>query len=173
MAQWQVTTCNAVTMETWVWSLGREDPMEKEMVTYSSILAWEIPWTEESGGLQSVVLQRDKHSWAIKQQQAAIDNNCYFFLNIYCVLPPLNALCTFCPSVQFSSIAQSCPTLCNPKDCSIPGFPVLHHLPELVQIHVHWISDAFRILKKGCKWTYLQNRNRAPDVESKLVLTSR
>ena len=39
--------------ETWVQSLDQEDPLEKEMVTYSSILAWEIPWTEEPGGLQS------------------------------------------------------------------------------------------------------------------------
>ena len=38
--------------ETWVQSLDQEDPLEKEMVTYSSILAWEIPWTEELGGLQ-------------------------------------------------------------------------------------------------------------------------
>ena len=37
----------------WVWSLGKEDPLEKEMATHSSTLAWEIPWTEESGGLQS------------------------------------------------------------------------------------------------------------------------
>ena len=37
--------------ETWVQSLGREDPLEKKMATHSSILAWEIPWTEESGGL--------------------------------------------------------------------------------------------------------------------------
>ena len=37
--------------ETWVWSLGREDPLEKEMATHSSILAWKIPWTEERGRL--------------------------------------------------------------------------------------------------------------------------
>ena len=43
--------------ETWVQSLGREDPLEKEMGTHSSILAWEIPWTEEPGGLQSMRLQ--------------------------------------------------------------------------------------------------------------------
>ena len=41
------------TQETQGQSLGREDPLEEEMATYSSILAWEIPWTEESGGLQS------------------------------------------------------------------------------------------------------------------------
>ena len=42
--------------EIWVQSLDQEDPMEKEMTTHSSILAWEIPWTEEPGGLQSVEL---------------------------------------------------------------------------------------------------------------------
>ena len=40
-------------------------------------------------------------------------------------------------SVQFSSVAQSCPTLCDPMDCSTPGFPVLDHLLELAQTHVH------------------------------------
>ena len=44
--------------ETWVQSLGWEDPLEKEMAMHSSILAWEISWTEEPGGLQSVGLQR-------------------------------------------------------------------------------------------------------------------
>ena len=39
--------------ETWVQSLGQEDPLEKEMATHSSILAWKIPWMEEPGGLQS------------------------------------------------------------------------------------------------------------------------
>ena len=44
--------------ETWVRSLGWEDPLEKEMATHSSILAWRIPWMEEPGGLQSMGLQR-------------------------------------------------------------------------------------------------------------------
>ena len=43
--------------EMWVQSLGGEDPLEEEMVTHSSILVWEIPWTEEPGGLQSIELQ--------------------------------------------------------------------------------------------------------------------
>ena len=43
--------------ETWVRSLGQEDPLEKEMATHSSILAWRIPWTEEPGGLQSTLSQ--------------------------------------------------------------------------------------------------------------------
>ena len=49
--------------ETWVRSLGREDPLEKEMATHSSILAWRIPWTEEPGGLQSTGSQRVRHDW--------------------------------------------------------------------------------------------------------------
>jgi len=44
-----------------VWSLGWEDTLEKEMATHSSIRAWEIPWTEEPGGLQSMWLQRVEH----------------------------------------------------------------------------------------------------------------
>ena len=47
--------------ETSVLSLGWEDPLEKEMATHSSILAWRIPWTEEPGGLQSVGSQRVRH----------------------------------------------------------------------------------------------------------------
>ena len=50
--------------ETQVRSLGREDPLEKEMATHSTILAWKIPWTEEPGGLQSMGLQRVGHDWA-------------------------------------------------------------------------------------------------------------
>ena len=49
--------------ETWVWSLGQEDPLEKGMATHSSILTWRIPWTEDPGGLQSMVPQTVKHSW--------------------------------------------------------------------------------------------------------------
>ena len=55
--------------ETWVQSLGQEDPLEEEMATHSIILAREIPWTEEPGGLQSMGLQRVGHNLATKQQQ--------------------------------------------------------------------------------------------------------
>ena len=48
--------------------------------------------------------------------------------------------------VQFSSVAQSCPTLCDPMDCSTPSFPVHYQLPELAQTHVHWVSDAIQPL---------------------------
>ena len=44
----------------------------------------------------------------------------------------------------FSSVAQSCPTLCNPMNCNTPGFHVLYCLPEFGQIHVHWVNDAIQ-----------------------------
>ena len=47
--------------ETWVQSLGRQDPLEKEMATHSSTIAWKIPWTEEPGGLQSMGSQIVEH----------------------------------------------------------------------------------------------------------------
>ena len=50
--------------ETWVWSLGQEDPMEKEIATHSSILAWRTPWTEEPVRVQSMGSQRVRHEWA-------------------------------------------------------------------------------------------------------------
>ena len=46
--------------------------------------------------------------------------------------------------IQFNSVAQSCPTLCDPMGCSTPGFPVLHQLLKPTQTHVHWVSDAIQ-----------------------------
>ena len=45
---------------------------------------------------------------------------------------------------QFSSVAQLCPTLCDPMNCSTPGLPVHHQLPEFTQTHIHWVSDAIQ-----------------------------
>ena len=47
-------------------------------------------------------------------------------------------------SVQFTSVTQSCPALCDPMDCSMPGLPVHHQLLELAQTHVHQVSDAIQ-----------------------------
>ena len=61
----------AAKQETQVQSVGWENPLEKEMVIYPSILAWKIPWTEEPGGLQTVALQKVGHDWANKQQRSS------------------------------------------------------------------------------------------------------
>ena len=51
----------------------------------------------------------------------------------------------FPQGIQFGSVAQSCPTLCDPMDCSTPSFPVHHEFPELTQTHVHPLGDAFNL----------------------------
>ena len=53
--------------------------------------------------------------------------------------PNIKVLCCCC------SIAKLCPTLCDPMNCSMPGFPVVHYLLELAQTHVHWVSDAIQL----------------------------
>ena len=50
----------------------------------------------------------------------------------------------FWSSIQFSSVTQ-CPTLCHPMDCSMPGLPVHHQLPQFTQTHVHWVGDAIQL----------------------------
>ena len=57
----QLVKNSPAMQETWVRSLGREDPLEKKMATHSSILIWRILWTDESGGLQSMGSQRVRH----------------------------------------------------------------------------------------------------------------
>ena len=66
---------------------------------------------------------------------------------IYLTLSSLHSInfsSLFLGSVQFSSVTQSFPTLCNPMNCSTPGLPVHHQLLEFTQTHVHWVSDAIQ-----------------------------
>ena len=67
-----------VMQETQVQFLGQENPLEKEMTIHSSILTWEIPWTEEPGRLQSMGLQRVGHDIVTKQQQRILLSSVYF-----------------------------------------------------------------------------------------------
>ena len=68
--------------ETGVWSLHREDPLEKEMVTHSSILAWKIPWTEKRGRLQSTGSQRVRHYWATSLSPSILQNTKNMWWNL-------------------------------------------------------------------------------------------
>jgi len=61
--------------------------------------------------------------------------------SVFRLKPKISILFSF---VQFSSVTQSCPTLCNPMNCSTPGLPVHHQLPEFTQTHVHWVGDAIQ-----------------------------
>ena len=60
----QIVKCLSTMWETWVQSLGQEDPLEKEMTIHSNTIAWKIPWREEPGTIQSMGSQRIGHDWA-------------------------------------------------------------------------------------------------------------
>ena len=141
--------CLPPMRETRVWSLGREDPLEKEMATDSSTLAKKIPWMEEPGGLQSMGSQRVRHNWVTKRKRNGI--NCPYILKFrsilfnFCKNEKLkqNAVSThlMVSRICCCLVAQSCLTLCDFMDCSTPDFPVLHHLPRFAQTHVHWVGE--------------------------------
>ena len=61
-----------------------------------------------------------------------------------CNLVPRISVNTCFDLIQFSSVAQLCPTLCNPMNCSTPGLPVHHQWPEFTQTHIHWVGDAIQ-----------------------------
>ena len=108
-------------------------------------LLGESPWTEEPGGLQSMGSQRIRHGWVTKNtMQASVDlawTTAVFVTNLSA--PSLLLWVEF-SSVQFSSVAQSCPTLCNPMNHSTPGLPVHHQLPQFTQTHIHRVGDAIQ-----------------------------
>ena len=60
VAEWQSLPATQDSQEMQIWSLGQEDPLEEKMATHSNILAWKVPWTEESGGLKSMGLQKSQ-----------------------------------------------------------------------------------------------------------------
>ena len=125
-------------------------------------------WTERPGGPMG--LQRIGHDWATKHRLVIAflpRSNCLLIswlqspsavilepkkiksVSVSIVSPSIchevmepDAM-TF-SSAQFSSVTQSCLTLCDPMNCSMPGLPVHHQLPEFTQTHAHWVSDAIQ-----------------------------
>ena len=156
--------------ETWVRSLGREDPLEKEMATHSSILAWRIQWTEEPGGLQSMGLQSRT---GLNNFTFTFLPNGFIYTNInisLCLLTPrelcplnsaqicgmflgnihmpcLARLCLFFRTLEgilicccCCLVTKSCLTLCHPMNCSPPGFSV--HGTSQARI-LEWVAISF------------------------------
>ena len=80
------------------------------------------------------------NTWAL-----VFDRNSLFLRGLSALLGSLRYESTLRISVQFSSVTQSCLTLCDPMDYSVPGFPVHHQLPKLAQTHVHWVGDAIQL----------------------------
>ena len=105
---------NLPKQETRVWSLGQKDPLEKEMAAHSSVLAWEIPWTVQTCGLQSTQSQRVGHDWVTKPSPPLpLEPPQLWWWPWDRHKKKLNVL-----------VPQSCPTLCNPIVCRLPGSSV-------------------------------------------------
>ena len=109
--------------------------MEKEIATHSSILAWRIPGTKESDGLPSLGLHRVGHDCCnlVAAEARIIESTIRW--GTY-MLKQWN--------IQFSSVTQSCPTLCNSMNHRTPGLPVHHQYPEFTQTHVHQVGDTIQ-----------------------------
>ena len=103
----QRVKCLPVIQETGVWSLGREDPLEKEMATHSSTLAWKIPWMEKPGRLQSMWSQRVRHDWATSLSLSYMTLLAFYWV----FLQKHN---------DQVKVTQLCPTPCD-MDCIVHG----------------------------------------------------
>ena len=142
--------------ETWVRSLGQEDPLEKEMAPHSSILAWRIPWTEEPGRLQSTGSQRLGHDWATSLHFALCNSTSLlrFWILFACVhvwliqprgqcvggraqvVPCIHCSmllgCRMCMLRHFSRV-----WLCDPMNCGLPGSSVCGILQARI---LEWVA---------------------------------
>ena len=72
------------------------------------------------------------------------DKFCFLFATAYHCQPSVSNWWNSLVSDQIRSVAQSCPTLCDPMNRSTPGLPVHHQLPEFTETHIHWVSDAIQ-----------------------------
>ena len=84
-------------------SLGQEDPLEREMATHSSILAWRILWTEESGGLQSMGLQRIRHDWTTEHMFALSYSEHVFYPCEILIVIQIGTAWLFRPTINLQS----------------------------------------------------------------------
>ena len=116
----------------WVQSLGWEDPLEEDMATHSSILAWRIPWTETPGRLQPISVtksqtQLSEHSQPLK-----------YTLILRIVIPSSQLMAKL--FVCICKLLQSRPTLCDTMDCRLPGVSVHGILQARI---LEWIAIPF------------------------------
>ena len=126
--------------ETWVRSLGQEDPLAKEMATHFSILASRIPWMEEPGGLQSTGSQRVGHDWATELN--------WDIILIKIILTQTSTSMQIISSLKLedSEIYLQFNNLCNPMDCSLLGYSIHGIFQARV---LEWVAISFA---RGSSW---------------------
>ena len=133
----------------WVPFLGWEDLLEKSTATHSSINAWKIPWTEETGRLQSIGSHRVGHNWSnLACMHACL---CVFLCIHTCIHAYIQSYILYVIPIwgvydATAKSLQSCPTRCNPTDGSPPGSPV----PGILLARtLEWVAISF---SNACKW---------------------
>ena len=104
---------------------------------------WRIVRIEEPDVLESIGSQRVKYYLVTEQQQFVIKVN-WWSKDASLKVRGKQNLFSKCFMNLFSSVTQSCPTLCDPMNCSTPGFSVHHQLLIFTQTHVHWVGDAIQ-----------------------------
>ena len=137
VAQWlRIRPPIQKTQETWVQSLGWEDPLEKKMATHSSILSWEIPWTEVPGRLQSMGSQRVGHNLTTKQQltysttrskRSVLRESLVNFVN-------LTQLFYFCLHIFPHMISYEVRRLPQVQDCTVSLSNILNSVCQAVEV---------------------------------------
>ena len=130
------------TQETWVWSLGWEDPLEGKMATHSSILAWRIPWTEEPGGLPFIGSTRVGHAWAPMHPQSVLStggNTSHSSENA--VFPPILLTARLWSHGCRSSLLSFSTTLL---------FNLMSRDKKLTRVHCH--TDSVRVWICASDW---------------------
>ena len=161
--------------ETWVWSLGWEDPLEEEMVTHPSILAWTISWTEEPGGLQSIGLQRVRYNWSdlacmhMQERRQSLDRaeqfqkrdqSClalFIVLNIVGSVPQISVSCS-------SPAPSGCHSRSPDAACVLPSKALgVHYCFHIVQrmeppgtIHAQLKQKAAIEVRSQCRHSSLR-----------------
>ena len=127
-----------VTMISHLLSTSREaEGRQNSMALYGAWCSKENTW---SGKKKTSGLEDNSSGCYYKHLEACL---CVCVCVCVCMCAFLsNFLCVF--KIQFSSVAQSCPTLWDPMNRSMPGLPVHHQLPEFTQTHVHWVGDAIQ-----------------------------
>ena len=103
------------------WSLGWEDPLEQEMQPTQLFLPGKPHGQKNLAGYSP---------WGLKESDNWVTEHTHIVAHTH--------------SRSISSVAQLCPTLCDPMDCSVPDLPVHHQLLEFTQTHVHWVDDAIQ-----------------------------
>ena len=154
--------CTSFKFSVLLFKAGGHNCSEKEMATHSSFLAWRIPgmdgvaqsrtwlkWLSSSSNISNRVSfylfrkLKGKPLFVRKKYNSFIHVYKYVFIPwIYILLRHIDYILHHIVICCFCSITQSCLTLCNSMDCSMPGFPVLHYGQEFAQTHVHWVDDA-------------------------------